>query len=509
MKRLLLLLSAFPFLFAACEQEENPFWVEAPSVLSLTPASVSAGAEGGPYEVVLSAPYRPRVEIPSSALGWISFKASAFQDYSMTITLQVEPNLSYLPREADITVSSVGVQSLTLKLTQEALELPPDPAPENWEDAATAVKNMGAGWNLGNTLDANSGNVDHMWIEAFTNRKPADYETAWGQPVATRELIHMFREAGFNAIRVPVTWYPHMGTPLAVNSYQDGNGDWHCIWDTSTWTGYDVDPAWMARVKEVVGYVLDEGMYCILNVHHDTGDASTAWLRAGEEAFDEVKDRYRSLWEQIATAFADCGQRLLFESYNEMLDPLASWCFASYNSPSRYDAEVARSAYSAINSYAELFTRTVRATGGKNQYRNLIVNTYGACSGDGTWNSHLKEPLSQMQIPEEPGHIAVEVHSYWDAEKFNAQKADIDQLFVNLDEQLVRRLGVPVIIGEWGGGTGEDTNNNVRFASYFTQKAREAGIATFWWMGLSDGEDRSVPAWTMPRTKDAILNSYR
>lgn len=367
-----------------------------------------------------------------------------------------------------------------------------------FESAGQAVLNMGAGWNLGNTLDSNSGDLDNMWIEAWTSRTPKDYETAWGQPEATRALIHMFKEAGFGAIRVPVTWYPHMGTITLHNQNQ---------WDPSTWSGTEVDPAWMARVKEVVDYVIDEGMYCILNVHHDTGAGSTAWLIASVDGFDAAKTRYQALWEQIANQFKDYGPKLLFESYNEMLDPYDSWCFASFATPDRYDATVATSAYNGINSYAKLFAETVRATGGNNAYRNLIVNTYGACSGDGTWNSHLSEPLTQMALPEEPGHIAIQVHSYWDATQFNSQKADIDRLFTNLDTHIIKRLGVPVIIGEWGGST-EGDDPNVRFASYFSQKAKAAGIAAFWWMGLSDGQDRSLPAWTMPKTKDAILQPY-
>ena len=367
-----------------------------------------------------------------------------------------------------------------------------------FESAGQAVLNMGAGWNLGNTLDSNSGDLDNMWIEAYTSRTPKDYETAWGQPEATRALIHMFKEAGFGAIRVPVTWYPHMGTITLHNQNQ---------WDPSTWSGTEVDPAWMARVKEVVDYVIDEEMYCILNVHHDTGAGSTAWLIASVDGFDAAKTRYQALWEQIANQFKDYGPKLLFESYNEMLDPYDSWCFASFATPDRYDATVATSAYNGINSYARLFAETVRATGGNNAHRNLIVNTYGACSGDGTWNSHLSEPLTQMALPEEPGHIAIQVHSYWDATQFNSQKADIDRLFTNLDTHIIKRLGVPVIIGEWGGSTAED-QLNVRFASYFSQKAKAAGIAAFWWMGLSDGQDRSLPAWTMPKTKDAILQPY-
>lgn len=383
--------------------------------------------------------------------------------------------------------------------------IPPEPGPEpvdrSFESAEEAVLHMGAGWNLGNTLDSHSGDLTHMWIEAWTAKTPKDYETAWGQPETTRELIHMFKEAGFGAIRVPVTWYPHIGR-ITLH-------DTKC-WDPATsWSGFEVNAAWMARVKEVVDYVIDEGMYCILNVHHDTGAADTAWLVASEEGFQSARTRYWSLWEQIASTFKDYDEKLLFESFNEMLDPYGSWCFASYATPGRYDAAVAASAYKAINSYNKLFVETVRGTGGNNAHRNLVINTYGACSGAGTWNQHLQEPLTELELPEDPGHIAVEVHSYWEADRFDSQKADIDRLFTNIYTLLQKRLGVPVIIGEWGGGTSEDSADNARFASYFSAKARSIGVAAYWWMLLSDEEDRAVPQWTAPKTKDAILEAYR
>ena len=401
-----------------------------------------------------------------------------------------------------------GSDAVTFRFSMK--EPDPGPEPGNWESATSAIANMGAGWNLGNTLDANSGSVDNMWIEAYTDRSTASYETAWGQPVTTRALIHMFKEAGFNAIRVPVTWYPHIGT-VEVTTYQDAEGNWHGRWDKSTWKGLEVDPVWMARVKEIVDYVIAEDMYCILNVHHDTGDRGedmkgAAWLVA--DKFDEAKDRYAALWGQIAETFKDYGEHLLFESYNEMLDSWNSWCFASFNTPSRYDASVARAAYEGINNYADLFVRTVRASGGNNVDRNLVVNTYGACSGDGTWNTHLKEPLTQFNLPEAPGHIAVQVHSYWDAEKFAEQQADIDRLFRNLNEHLTGRLGMPVIIGEWGGNYNVDSDAMIRFAGYFSQKAKDAGVAAFYWMCLSDGQDRAVPRWTTPKVKDAIVKPY-
>ena len=484
---------------------ENPEPVipdPAPVDMTLSADSAEADQAGGALTLTVTSPVRPKV---SSVPGWIVFKDGTFDNYRIQFAFSVSGNNSRTSRTAAIKLTAEGLEPRYFTISQPGLPDTPPPGPveetPEWETAVSAVRNMGAGWNLGNTLDSNSGDCNHMWIEAWTGRTVKDYETAWGQPLTTKALIHMFKQAGFGAIRIPVTWYPHMGTITLHDSEK---------WDPSSgWSGSDVDPAWMARVKTIVDYVLDEGLYCILNVHHDTGAADTAWLVASDAGFEAAKQRYQSLWGQIANTFKDYGERLLFESYNEMLDPYDSWCFASYATPGRFDSGVAISAYSAINRYARLFTATVRATGGNNVHRNLIVNTYGACSGDGTWNSHLSEPLTYMSAPEAPGHIAIEIHSYWDASKFDSQKADIDRLFTNIDQHLVKRLGVPVIIGEWGGGADQDTDANVRFASYFSQKAKDSDVAAFWWMGLSDRADRATPAWTMPRTKDAILKAYK
>ena len=500
----------------ACGESVEPETVETPgpALVSMSPADGTGGIEGSSLSVVFT--FDQPILCTSAGLEGVTVDGGAFIEKASPSGAALTVVVSGLARGKQYTVTLPAGTVQGFKRDQQPSAAvsfrfstkEPDPAPDpgSWESAAAAVARMAPGWNLGNTLDTNSGNVDDMWFEAHTDRTPVRYETGWGQPVTTRALIHMFKEAGFKAIRVPVTWYPHIGT-LEVNAGR---------WNKTQWlesTDYHVDPAWMARVREIVEYVLDEGMYCILNVHHDTGDRGkekkgTAWLVASEADFEVVQDRYASLWEQIATAFKDYGEKLLFESFNEMLDPLDSWCFASFNSEGGYDAEVARSAYAAIDRYNDLFVRTVRATGGNNTARNLVVNTYGACSGDGTWSTHLKEPLTQFNLPEAPGHIAVQVHSYWDANEFDQQKADIDRLFTNLDQYLARRLGVPVIIGEWGGKVNEDSAAMIRFTGYFAQKAKAAGITTFYWMCLSDGADRSVPAWTTPGIKDAILKPY-
>ena len=375
-----------------------------------------------------------------------------------------------------------------------------------FESATEAVKKMAVGWNLGNTLESNSGDTLNMWIEHWTSRTPSDYEKSWGQPITQPSLMKMFKEAGFNAIRIPVTWYPHMEAKFQFSSYS--NSIWYPSKDK---LGTKVDAAWMKRVKEVVDYVIDAGMYCILNVHHDTGASNTAWLVADEKVYEQQRERYEALWKQIAETFRDYDEHLLFESYNEMLDVKDSWCFASF--AVSYDAAIASSAYKGINNYAQSFVNVVRATGGNNTQRNLVVNTYGACNGEGNWNSHLLDPLKQMKLPDDvvQDHLIFEVHSYPDIKNLASAKSALDSNINNLKEYLVKK-GAPVIFGEWGTSTENAyenyRSNMVAFYRYFVEQAKKAGMGTFHWMGLSDGDHRSVPEFNQQDLVDAIIKGY-
>ncbi|MDE6560116.1 MAG: glycoside hydrolase family 5 protein [Muribaculaceae bacterium] len=373
------------------------------------------------------------------------------------------------------------------------------------ETADEAVANMRIGWNLGNTLDSNSGDLENMWIEKWSQRRPFDYETAWGQPETKPELFKLFKDAGFNAIRVPVTWYPHMEAKF------DGGLTWDPVKDP---IGTKINADWMKRVHEIVDYVISQDMYCILNIHHDTGAASTCWLVADEKVYDEQKDRFEAVWTQIAEEFKDYDGRLLFEGYNEMLDSYDSWCFSSFGAPGNYNASVAESAYKAINSYAQSFVNAVRATGGNNAERNLIVSTYGACCGDGNWNSHLQDPLKEMQLPADDAedHIIFEVHSYpYIGGGLNSAKSSVKSMMNAVETHLASK-GAPVIFGEWGTSDGDDYKNHrndvVAFARDFVEQAKGHGFATFYWMGLSDGNSRSVPAFNQKDLVEAIVKGY-
>ena len=372
----------------------------------------------------------------------------------------------------------------------------------DFETATDAVKNMGLGWNLGNTLDASSQTVTDVANASYWGQQDLSSETCWGQYVTKPELMKMMKKAGFGAIRVPVTWYNHMDA--------DGN----------------VNPAWMARVHEVVDYVVSQGMYCIINVHHDTGaDGSSykSWIKADEANYAQNKVRYEKLWRQIAEEFKDYGHLLLFESYNEMLDKYSSWCFASFASSARYNAADAASAYRAINSYARSFVTTVRGTGGNNAQRNLIVNTYAAANGSGTWSAHLVEPLTQLNKPEgETNHIAFQVHAYPSTANSNGTdrpiadiKKEVDDMIGLLKTHLVAK-GAPVIFGEWGTSNVDANETDYakrpglmkQFCQYFVQQCKANNIATFFWMGLTDGSARLFPAFSQADLAKWVLQAY-
>lgn len=338
----------------------------------------------------------------------------------------------------------------------------------DFETATEAVKNMGVGWNLGNTLDANDPTKTWMSTE--------QHETCWEQPVTTSALLKMMKQAGFGAIRVPVTWYQEMDADGKVNE------------------------AWMNRVKEVVDYVIDNGMYCILNVHHDTGaDGGNfkSWIKASTKNYTTNKSKYEYLWQQIAEKFKDYDQHLLFEAYNEMLDEQSKWS----------EPTDATDGYKAINNYAQSFVNIVRATGSNNTQRNLVINTYSA--------SNSAAAMKAMELPETSGHIAFQIHNYPDWQSESHARELVDNLISSLKTNLISK-GAPVIIGEyatlsvWPERDWYQVDKAVALYAmdYFIKKTKEEGIGTFYWMGMSDGVSRSMPAFNQADLAKTIIKAY-
>jgi len=353
--------------------------------------------------------------------------------------------------------------------------------------AREEVEAINVGWNLGNTLDSYG-----TWI---SGNSPTDYETAWGNIATTRELIQSVKDQGFNAIRIPVTWAQHI----------DANGN--------------VDDAWMARVREVVDYAYDLDMYVILNVHHDTGEHGgdkVCWVIADEGTYSSTEAKFRGLWTEIANEFKDYDYHLMFEGYNEMLDTNNTW-----NAPS-----TGNGAYNAVNSYAQAFVDTVRATGGNNSQRNLIVNTYVA--------SYDPDVISNFVVPTDSAtdHLALEVHVYapWGFTGTNASvnwttvhndfgdsdKGEIDGV-MNAISNFSSQTGLPVIIGECGAEYKNNDDAIASYFSYFIKAAADKGIKCFIWdngtygTGSSEGGyaivDRSSLTWKTNIVSAIVNNS--
>lgn len=344
-------------------------------------------------------------------------------------------------------------------------------ADEEWESASAALENIGMGWNLGNTLDCLNG--------ADPSLPPVEgYETAWGNPVTTPEMIAMVADAGFGGVRVPVTWGTHM----------DEQGK--------------IDPAWMDRVEEIVGYVLDEGMYCIINVHHDTG--ADGWLRASYSGFDAMSARFVGIWEQVCERFADYGEKLMFEGYNEILNEENNW------------SDAGEEGFAAANELNQLFVDAVRQSGGNNVRRNLIVNTYAAAISDAA--------LYSFAIPKDrwSNHLIMEIHTYSPSALVSTPEDGVGQTRPTEADRAAKRreifrlatrsafLGVPLVIGEFGNMWKGDEQGSVEYAEMMAQTLADFNITGFVWDdgGWFEILDRRNLKWLRPGVPEA-LNAYR
>ncbi|GAB7044590.1 MULTISPECIES: cellulase family glycosylhydrolase [Catenuloplanes] len=257
-------------------------------------------------------------------------------------------------------------------------------------DPMATVAAMEPGWNLGNTLDA------------------IPDETAWGNPLTTRELLRHVRAQGYRSIRLPVTWSNHHGPA----------------------PDHTIDAAWLARVRQIVDWSLDEGLYVMVNLHHD----SWQWLNVTPT--DTA--RYTALWSQIAAEFRDHSSKLVFESINE-----------PQFTGTADDAEN----YRVLAGLNATFVDLVRASGGGNATRLLVLPTLHTNADQG----RLDALLAEIDALDDP-YLAATVHfyGYWPFSvniaggiRYDATvEADLVGTFDRVHDTFVAR-GIPVVIGEW------------------------------------------------------------
>lgn len=335
----------------------------------------------------------------------------------------------------------------------------------NAQTGPTAVEiasQMTIGWNHGNSLEV-----------------PGD-ETAWGNAPASQQLIDGVAAAGFNTVRLP------------------------CAWDSyANQSTYEISPTWLARVKEVVDYCYANNLFVVLNSHWDGG-----WLE--EHPFyanqQEVNAKQQAYWTQVANYFASYDEHLLFAGTNEVR--------ADYGDPTAEYIEVQES-------YNQTFVDAVRASGGNNLNRILIVQTY---------NTNAWHGLNYFSEPNDPvsDRMFVEIHHYdsydftlnpnnsacpqWDSGSCSwAGTSYVEDLFNQVSQRWVAN-GIPVIIGEYGAikRDAQHEPERLEYLEYTTDAAKRHGLIPIYWDNGYDAEfalfERSTGNIIDQGTVDALMS---
>jgi endoglucanase len=309
------------------------------------------------------------------------------------------------------------------------------------------VSNMRVGWNLGNTFDAVGG-----------GSTVAQLESAWVGTVTTKENIDAIKNAGFDIIRIPVSW-SKVADP-------DNN--------------FTIRADWMFRIIQVVDWALDNEMYIILNTHHDSGAQGTIFrfLDSNVERSLEIFER---IWEQIAEAFKWHDVKLIFSPLNEP---------RTTGVPTQWTGRPEE--YNNINRHYQLFVDTVRASGGFNDRRFLLFTTYAA--------SGSEQAMEGLVLPQDTAKdkIIVSYHAYvpgnfafggpegtirynttdWSEE--GRGSLDITDPMNRFYEKFVKN-GIPVIIGEFGATNKNNEEARARWVEFYTRQAWERGMRVIWW----------------------------
>lgn len=328
----------------------------------------------------------------------------------------------------------------------------------------TLVNEMGIGWNLGNTLDACAADRDGDGI-INENTAVVD-ETLWGNPKATKELFESLKADGINSVRIPITWRDHLN---------DKN---------------EIDKDWMDRVQEVVDYAYDLDMYVIINIHHDGGDDAKfgAWVRTAADDYDAFYAKYSAIWKQIAERFESYSDYLVFESMNEV----------GFDNLNKNDA------YTLLNKINQDFVDIIRATGGNNKKRHLLIAGY--------WTDIKSCTDSKFKMPTDiENRCILSVHYYtpWEFCTTNIQNEWGTPIEVKTMENLIGSLKtnfvdktIPVIIGEYA-ASGNDKASCVFFIEKMVKLCSDYGIATFYWD--NGGQvDRLTYKWRTPEYLEAM-----
>jgi len=369
--------------------------------------------------------------------------------------------------------------SITIIPEQETPEETPQETPEEINDGFASnfddgemrditsfdiVSEMAIGWNLGNSLDAEG---------------PS--ETSWGNPVVTKAMIDEVSNRGFKTIRIPVTWRFHQGPS----------------------PDYILSQAWLDRVEEVVNYARANNMYVILNVHHED-----TWIIPTYAEGDAVKPRLSKLWTQIATRFQNYSDYLIFETLNEPRYEETPQEWTGGTSEGR----------DMVNQYHQVALDAIRATGGNNPVRHVMISTYAA--------STLPVAINALKIPNNDEKAIVSLHSYFPfpftlggTDTTWGSASDKQALDSEMDKIKAKFIdnGIPVVLGEWSSANLNNLSDRIVHAEYYANAAAQRGMPSVWWdngkTGVSNDDlgifNRINRTWVFDEIADVLVKAYQ
>lgn len=298
------------------------------------------------------------------------------------------------------------------------------------------TEEMKIGWNIGNSLDATSS----------SSNPGLNSETAWGNPKITQELIDAVKAKGFNTIRIPTTWYQHLD--------EENN----------------IDPAWLARVHEVVDYCYNNDMYVILNLHHEN------WVNRADlgTAYEEMQPKLLKIWQQIADEFTDYDQHLIFECMNE---PRAVGTDHEWWGPQQSEVD-------CINQLNADFVELIRNDDSPYADTRLLMIPGYCASSDLTM-------ISKIEVPEDD-YVAISIHAYSpyaftmdktveDHSVFtDAYRAELSSILEGVRSTFIEN-DIPVVIGEFGASNYDNTEARCEWAEHYISTTKKYGIPCVLW----------------------------
>lgn len=404
----------------------------------------------------------------------------------------IEENAEETVEEAAEEAKAEAEDKDETKEVEEAAAAEEESKTEYMNEAMEFAAKIKTGWNLGNTLDA--------YDDGKTLTDTTSTETCWGNPKTTSELFKTLKEAGFDSVRIPVSWHNHV-------TIENGT--------------VNIAPEWMDRVKEVVDMALENDLYVIINIHHDNMPNDKTYGYIPDYEHEEMTFTYvEGVWKLVAEAFKDYDEKLIFESLNEPRltnDDTHEWWYEPGNAHCKEAVDI-------INRLNQSFVNIVRESGSNNASRFLMIPGY--CASPDAINTDV------FKIPEDTieNHIMIAMHAYvpynfalnenMDFNEFNPDSSistsDMKRI-MELAQRRYLKKGIPVVLGEYGA---REKNGNLedRVAYYETYcgMCHEFGIPNFVWdNGIFNGNgerfaliDRKNLTFTYPEIIDAIVNSW-